>query len=54
MKAEIARHNLGNMKEIIFYDDKSAIIELSGTVPLHKISLSKEEVDRLEKVLKWR
>ena len=54
MKREVVRHNLGCLKEIIFYDDKSSEIVLCNTKPLHKITLSKDETDRLEKVLKWR
>lgn len=60
MKQEKSRQDLGNHKDIIFYDDGSAKIvvnveckrELSNEITL--TIFSKEEIDRLEKVLKWR
>ena len=47
-------HNLGDLKEVNLYDDGSSEIVLVHTNPEHKITLSKEETDRLEKILKWR
>lgn len=54
MKKEISRHNLGELKEILFYDDMSIEIILVHTNPEYKITLSEEETNRLEKILKWR
>ncbi len=60
MTKEKSRQDLANHKEIIFYCDGSAKIivnveckrELLNEITL--TILSKEELDRLEKVLKWR
>ncbi len=51
---ERSRHDLGNLKEVVFYDDGSSEIILCNTNPLHRVTLSNQETDRLEKVLKWR
>lgn len=50
-------YDLSNEKEVIFFHDGRIIIRTTNQkilVPYHEVLLSKEEVDRLEKVLKWR
>lgn len=55
MKYELSRQELSESKEIIFYNDRSSKIRHSSLhTILEEIELTKEETERLEKVLKWR
>jgi len=52
---ETNRFSLSDCNEIIFYDDGSSkIIHSSLHTIISEVTLSKEETDRLERVLKWR
>lgn len=50
-------YDLSNEKEAILFHDGKLIIRTKNQkilVPYHEVLLSKEEADRLEKIMKWR